>query len=289
MKTFETPEPITVDLELGVGDVQIDASDRSDTTVDVLPSDPKKKRDVDAAAETRVEFVNGHLRIRTPKGGWKQWVSREGESVDVRVGLPAGSRVHVDAGVASIRSTGRLGECRFKTGMGDVSLDEVGALQLKTGFGDINVDRAGKAELASGSGSMRIAAIDGPAAVKNSNGDTWIGDVTAEARVSAANGTIRIDRARAGIVAKTACGDVRLGDVAKGAIVAQSAAGRVDVGVREGSAVWLDLDTKFGRVTNDLEASSRPGPDDNVVEIHAQTSYGDITVHRVHVAAEGRQ
>jgi DUF4097 and DUF4098 domain-containing protein YvlB len=289
MKTFETPDPITVDLEISIGDIEIDASDRSDTTVDVLPSDPNKKRDVAAAAETRVEFANGHLRIRTPKGGWKQWVSRHSESVDVRVGLPAGSRVRVDAGIASIRSTGRLGECRFKTGMGDVSLDDVGALELKTGFGDVTVVRAGKAELASGSGSMRIIAIDGPAAVKNSNGDTWIGDVTADARISAANGTIRIDRARAGIVAKTARGDVRLGDVAKGAVVAQSAAGRVDVGVRQGSAVWLDLDTKFGRVTNDLEASSRPGPDDDVVEIHAQTSYGDITVHRVDVAAEGRE
>lgn len=282
MKTFETSDPITVEVELLVGDVQIDASDRADTTVEVLPSDPRKRGDVAAAEQTKVEFGGGRLSIRTPKSGWKQWVSRGGDSVDVRVGLPSGSRVRVDAGVAALRSTGRLEECRLKTGLGNVHLDEVGALDLKTGAGDIVVERAaGKAELVTGSGNMRIASIDGPAALKNSNGDTWIGEVTGEARVNAANGTITIDRAGAGVVAKTARGDVRLGDVVHGAVVAQSAFGRLEIGVREGAAVWLDLDTKFGRVENELDASSSPGPNDDVVEVHAHTSYGDISVHRV--------
>ena len=42
MKTFDTPAPITVSLELGVGDVQIEASDRTDTT-EVRPSDPRRR------------------------------------------------------------------------------------------------------------------------------------------------------------------------------------------------------------------------------------------------------
>ena len=106
---------------------------------------------------------------------------------------------------------------------------------------------------------MRIGSVDGTAAVKNSNGDTWIGEVTGDARVSAANGAISVDRAHAGIVAKTANGDVRLGEVARGAVVAQSAMGTVEVGIHEGVAAWLDLDTKFGQVHNDLDASERPG------------------------------
>lgn len=39
MPNFDTPEPISVTLELGVGNVRITASDRTDTTVDVRPSD----------------------------------------------------------------------------------------------------------------------------------------------------------------------------------------------------------------------------------------------------------
>ena len=106
---------------------------------------------------------------------------------------------------------------------------------------------------------MRIGSVDGTAAVKNSNGDTWIGEVTGDARVSAANGSISVDRAHEGIVAKTAKGDVRLGEVARGAAVAQSAFGQIEVGVRDGVAAWLELDTKFGHVHNDLDASESPG------------------------------
>ena len=290
MKTFDTPAPITLSLELGVGDVQIDASDRTDTTVEVRPSDPLKKADVAAAEQTQVEFGNGRLLVQAPKGGWRQWVSwRGGESVDVSIGLPLGSHVRVDAGVASLRTTGRLGEVRAKTGVGDVRLDEVGSLELKTGAGDVSVDRAiGRVVIVCGSGGVRIGAIDGPAAVKNGNGDTWIGELTGEARVNAANGAITIDRASAGVVAKTANGDVRIGDVARGAIVAQSAFGALEVGVRDGAAVWLDLDTKFGTVESELDASSSPEADDEVVEVHAHTSYGDISVHRAMATADGR-
>ena len=275
MKTFETPAPITVSLELGVGDVQIEASDRTDTTVEVRPSDPRKKADVAAAEQTHVEFRNGRLLIQAPKGSW--------------IGLPVGSDVRADAGVASLRTTGRLGEVRARTGVGDVRLDEVGPLELKTGAGDVSVDRAvGRVTIACGSGGVRIGAIDGPAAVKNGNGDTWIGELTGEARINAANGAITIERAWAGVVAKTANGDVRIGDVARGAIVAQSAFGALEVGVRDGAAVWLDLDTKFGTVESELDASSSPGAGDEVVEVHARTSYGDISVRRAMATADGR-
>jgi DUF4097 and DUF4098 domain-containing protein YvlB len=246
---------------------------------------------VAAAEQTHVEFRNGRLLIQAPKGSWRQRLAwRGGESVDVRIGLPVGSDVRADAGVASLRTTGRLGEVRARTGVGDVRLDEVGPLELKTGAGDVSVDRAiGRVTIACGSGGVRIGAIDGPASVKNGNGDTWIGELTGEARVNAANGAITIDRASAGVVAKTANGDVRIGDVARGAIVAQSAFGALEVGVRDGAAVWLDLDTKFGTVESELDASSSPGADDQVVEVHAHTSYGDISVHRAMATADGRE
>ena len=281
MKTFDTPEHISVDLELEVGTVQFDASDRHDTTVEVLPSDPRKKADVAAAEQTRVEFVNGHLRVEAPKSGWRQWSSSKRGSVEVRIGLPTGSRVRTEAGVATIRSAGRLGDVRSRSGVGDVHLEEVGSLELKTGAGDVTVDRAtDKVELSCGSGRIRIGAADGPVVVKNSNGDTWIGASAGEARISAANGSITIDRSSGSVVAKTARGSVSLGDVAHGAVVAQSAFGAVEVGIRGGVAAWLDLDTKNGKVKNELDASSRPDPSDEVVEVQAHTSYGDVTVRR---------
>jgi len=55
MPVFDTPEPISVTVELGVGDLRVVAGDRADTVVEVRPSDPAKKGDVTAAEQTRVE------------------------------------------------------------------------------------------------------------------------------------------------------------------------------------------------------------------------------------------
>ncbi|HKP98750.1 MAG TPA: hypothetical protein VJ735_00330, partial [Actinomycetes bacterium] len=85
MPSFDTPEPISVTVEFGVGDLQVVASDRTDTIVEVRPSDPAKKADVTAAEQTRVEYAGGRLLIKAPKN-WRQYTPRgSGESVDVQV------------------------------------------------------------------------------------------------------------------------------------------------------------------------------------------------------------
>jgi hypothetical protein len=281
MPTFDTPEPISVTVELGVGDVQIVASDRTDTMVEVRPTDPAKKADVTAAEQTRVEYAGGTLLIKAPKS-WRRYTPRGGgESVDVQVELPAGSQLRGETGVAALRCRGRLGECRYKTGVGDIQLDQAGAVQLRTGVGDITVERAGgDAELTTGSGSLRIAGIDGTAVVKNSNGDTWIGRVTGDLRVNAANGRISVDQASGAVAAKSANGDVRLGEVAHGAVLAQTAFGKVEIGIRDGVAAWLDLNTRYGTVRNDLDTADHPGAGEEAVEVRARTAFGDITIHR---------
>jgi hypothetical protein len=289
MPAFDTPEPISVTVELGVGDIRIVASDRTDTIVEVRPSDAAKQSDVTAAEQTRVEYAGGRLLVKAPKG-WKQYTFRGGgESIDVQVDLPAGSQVRGDAGVAALRCSGRLGECRYRTGVGDIHLDQAGPVQLKTGAGDITVDQAvGGAELTTGSGAVRIDSIDGAAVVKNSNGDTWIGEVTGDLRVNAANGKISVDQAHATVAAKAANGDVRLGEVTRGAILAQTGFGKVEIGVLDGVAAWLDLSTRFGNVQNDLDAAERPEPDEDAVEVRARTSFGDITIHRAFADDTGK-
>jgi hypothetical protein len=286
MPTFETPEPISVTVDLGVGDVRITASDRSDTIVEVRPTDPGKKDDVTAAAQARVEYTSGRLVVRAQKG-WRQWRPRGGhESIDVVSDVPAGSGFGGEVGVASTRCIGRLGDCRIRAGVGDIRIDEAGSVELRTGAGDLTVERAdGPAQARTGSGDVRIAAVEGTAVVRNGNGDTWIGAVTGDVRVSAGNGSISIDRARAGVVAKTANGHVHVGEVERGAVVAQSAFGAIEIGVHDGVAAWLDLDTKFGSVHTDLDPSGGPEAGEDAVEIHAHTSMGDVTIRRAQVSS----
>jgi hypothetical protein len=259
------------------------AGDRTDTVVEVRPKDPNKKGDVTAAKETRVEFDGGVLRIKAPKGSWRPYTFRGGsEAIDVRIELPAGSSVRGDAGLAPLHVTGRLGECRYKTGAGELRIEEAGAVMLKTSAGDIDLGRAaGHCEITTSSGAVRVGTIDGTAAIKNSNGATELGEITGDLRVRAANGKINVERAHATVGVKTANGDIRLREVLRGAVSAHTAYGRIDVGVRDGVAVWLDVQTAFGSVENDLAATGVPRPGEDHVELKARTACGDITIRRI--------
>jgi hypothetical protein len=267
MPTFDTPEPISVIVELGVGHLQIVAGDRADTVVEVQPSDPTRPSDVAAAKKTTVEYANGVLQIKAPKG-WRRYSFRGGaESIEARVQVPTGSHLRGNAGVADLRCSGALGACRYKTGAGDIAIEQVlGSLELNTGTGAVAVERIG-----------------GPATVKNGNGDAWVGDVMGDLEVKAANGTIAVDHASAAVTAKTANGDIHLDEVAGGAIVAETACGNVDIAVRSGAAAWLDLHTGFGHVDNVLNVGERPGPSEQTVEIRARSAFGDITVRRADI------
>jgi len=192
-----------------------------------------------------------------------------------------GSHVRGEAGIAALRCSGRLGECRFKMGLGEVQLDQAGPVALETGAGDITVGRAlDRVDVTTGSGAVHVGSIAGSGVIKNSNGDTWVGEVTGDLRVNAANGKISVDHAHATVAAKTANGDVYIGEVESGAVLAQTACGKVEVGVRDGVAAWLELNTSYGNVHNDLEAAERPGAGEDAVEVRARSSFGDVTVHR---------
>jgi hypothetical protein len=280
MSVFATPEPISVTIELSVGDVRLVASDRTDTVVEVRPSDESDDSDVKAAQQTRVEYVDGTLIVRGPKSRAFDF-SKKTRSVAVLVELPTGSAVHGDVAVGDVHSTGVLGECRFKMSVGHFRLDRTGQLRLDT-TGHITVDAvAGDAEVATGTGHVHIGEIGGAAVVKNSNGNTEIGTVTGQLRVRAANGAITVERADAAVDAKSSNGAIRIGKVARDSVALQTASGDLEIGVAAGTAAWLDLKTGHGRVRNELDGTAQgPERSEETVEVRAHTSFGDITVRR---------
>jgi DUF4097 and DUF4098 domain-containing protein YvlB len=116
--------------------------------------------------------------------------------------------------------------------------------------------------------------------IKNLNGRTWVGDVAGDLRVKSANGDITVGRAFDTVVATTANGSIQIGEVARGSVVLKTGSGALEVGIREGSAAWLDVRSSFGRVRNALGAADGPKPSQETVEVRARTAYGDITIHR---------
>ncbi|MGW7049865.1 DUF4097 family beta strand repeat-containing protein [Streptomyces avermitilis] len=277
MPSFDTPEPISATAHVEAGSIQFIAGDRLDTVVEVRPRDPKKDQDVRTADQTEVTYVNGVLTVRTPK---PNLFGRTG-IVDVAVELPTGSRIDMTGAWAQVLGEGRLGEVRVKTSSGDVRLDTTGPLQLTASHGSITVDRVeGMAEITTSSGSLRVGLVDGPAVLKNSHGTTTVGAATGELRVRGANGDIEIRRAEASVTAATAHGTLRVDEVARGTIQLETSYGAIEVGVREGTAAWLDVSSSSGQVRNTLTASEPPEKTEDTVKIRARTRHGNIDVRR---------
>jgi DUF4097 and DUF4098 domain-containing protein YvlB len=277
MPSFETPEPISATAFVYAGSIRFTTGDRLDTVVDVRPRDPKKDLDVRTADQTEVSYASGTLTVTTPKANL---LGRSG-TVDVSVELPTGSNIDMTGAGTQMIGEGRLGEVRVKISAGDVRLDTTGPLQLKVSHGSSTVDRVeGMAEITTSTGNVRVGMVDGPAVLKNSHGSTTVGAVTGELRMSGANGAIDITRAEASVVGTTTNGSLRVAEVARGNVQLETSNGAIEVGIREGTAAWLDVSSNRGHVRNTLAASEAPEQTEETVKVRARSNWGNIDVLR---------
>lgn len=184
MPTFATTGPIALTLELRAADIHLLAGSPDDgTTVDVVPADDRPAS-VTAAENTTVDFLGDRLEIRTPKQraplfgrGSRLSPKFTGDgAITVTVRLAAGSTVRGVAGLANLTGEGRLGECRFRSGTGDITLAQTGPLRLETALGAVSVGQA-----------------DSDVEVKTANGDIRIGVVrTGSVRLTTSVGSVEV-------------------------------------------------------------------------------------------------
>lgn len=174
MQKFHSPAPVSAVLDIPAGHIRFIAADRADTTVEVLPADPAKSRDVKAAEQTTVDCRDGVLRIETPVKN--QYFGPSG-AVEVTVQLPAGSRVEAKAASAELRGVGRLGDVTFEGAQGTVKLDETASVRLAVQAGDITVGRLnGSAEISTRKGDLNVAeAVRGTVTLRAEQGDITVG------------------------------------------------------------------------------------------------------------------
>ena len=278
MPVFSTPHPILVTLDAQYANARFVASDRTDTRVTVLGHGE------DDPGPARIDFLGGELVVRGEQRrrlGWALDWLRGGEPLDLEIALPVGSRVHARVAMGDLRCEGTLGECRLDTRFGTIRVDTAGPLQASTSYGEVHVDRAtGDAAVSTRGGEIRVGTVDGVATIRNDYGETRVGEVTGDLRIDGLHGEIRVDRADAGVVARTAYGGIRLGDVARGNVELSTTSGELEIGVRAGSAAWLDLASTTGRVRNSLRVRDGPDGFTDTVEIRARTHDGDIHVRR---------
>ncbi|WP_309094504.1 DUF4097 family beta strand repeat-containing protein [Streptomyces sp.] len=175
MQTFPTPGPVLAVLDIPAGAIRFIAADRADTTVEVLPADASRSRDVQAAERIEVACADGVLRITAPEA--KHRMLGQSGTVEITVRLPAGSRVEAKAAAGELRGVGRLGDVVFEGAQATVKLDEVGRARLALAAGDVSVGRLnGGAEISTRKGDIGVAeALRGSVTLRTEFGGITVG------------------------------------------------------------------------------------------------------------------
>jgi Putative adhesin len=290
MYTFDTPEPISVTVELSSGSVRIVATDRADTIVDVRPGDESRKAHKGAAAQARVEFADGRLLVKAPPPrGLGNYVSvGRGDSIDVTIELPAGSQIQGNGTRAVFRSQGRLGDCGFQNVFGNVELDQTGSLDLQTVNGDILVEEAtGHVKVSSVSGQVQVHRIHGTVEIGSASGDLSVGEASGDLLLNTGKGRISVEAAHASLRAQTGMGNIRVGEIVRGSVELGTGTGGIEVGVRNGTAAWVDASSRMGTVQNMLDAHDDPSRFDETVELRVR-GFRDVVIRRSAVGNSGQ-
>jgi DUF4097 and DUF4098 domain-containing protein YvlB len=216
MQKFDTPTPISAVLNIPAGRVQFIAADRADTTVEVLPADASKGRDVKTAEQATVDYRDGVLRIEVPV---KNQLFGASGAIEVTIQLPAGSRVEAKAAATEFRAVGRLGDVTFEGAYDQIKVDEAA--------------------------SARITAVAG---------DVWVGRLTGPAQISTSKGDIHLTEAASGTVTlRTDMGDIEVGAApgVSAALDAKTGYGRIHNALKNDGSTELDIHatTAYGDIT----------------------------------------
>ena len=257
MPAFATPAPVAATVEVAGAQVRVTASDRTDTVVLVKPINDASRSDVRVASRTKVDLAGGQLSVKTTTPGDKSG------SVTITIDLPAGSSLAAYLAHSSVQADGPLGQCELHLASGQVELERIDAL---------------KASIASG--GVAIGHIAGPANIDGSAFTMRIGEVTGTVEFSSAGGDFDIDRADGSITATTAGGAIRIGRMTRGQAKLMNGSGNIEVGIGEGTAATVDVNSERGAVHDYVSPQPNPDPSDHEVMVHARTRHGDIIIQR---------
>ncbi len=275
MPTFATPMPIAATVQVAGAHVRVTASDRTDTAVLVEPMNKASKSDIRVANKTKVDFAGGRLSVKTTVSGDKDG------SVAINIDLPAGSSLVAYLANSGVHAEGPFGECELHMASGQVQVDRIDALQANISAGEVAIGHiAGRANIDGRAFDMRIGEVEGTARVASSGGRTWIGRASADLDLSSGSGGFDIDRADGSITATTASGAIRIGRMTHGQAKLMNGSGNIEVGISEGTAAAIDVDSERGAVYNFVSSQGDADPSDRKVMVHARTRHGDIVIQR---------
>jgi hypothetical protein len=274
MPAFTTPGPITATVEVGGAQVRVTASERTDTVVQVEPLNAASRKDATVAGQTTVDFAGGQLTVKTTVAGDKDG------SVAITIDLPARSSLIASLAHSGMHVDGPLGASELRMASGRVQLDRTGALRATIAAGEVEIGHiSGRADIEGGAFTVRIGEVTGPVGITSASGPAWIGHAAADLELSSGSGGFDIDRADGSVTAMTGNGVIRIGRLTHGQAKLTNGSGNIEVGIDDGTAAYLDVNSERGSVRNSLGSPDGSGFSGEVT-VHARTRHGDIIIGR---------
>jgi len=274
-RTFETQNwPVTLDLRVPFGEIEIDPSSEAAVSVEVEGDDEETQALVE---RTRIEQHGDRILVDVPMknrglGGLASFFSGRGNLI-CRVRCPRGTNAEVRSKSADLEAYGTLGNVDVSTASGEVELRDVdGGLNVKTASGDVRAGRVGRnADIHTASGDVDLESVGGTVRINAVSGDVRVGEADGDTNVT------------------TVSGDQEHEAVFNGGVTAQSVSGDVTVAVRRGARVYLDCNTLSGDTSSDLDMSGEATGDRPTIEIRVKTVSGDIRITRAPAPADSAQ
>jgi len=278
MHSFQTPNPIRLNVHLPKGRIMVVAEETTETRVELtaIHGDTASNAWIAGAEVTH----NGdEIVVRFPKA--RLGLFGTGGAVEARIHAPLGSAARLSAGSGRIETAGRLGQVIASAGSGTIRLDDTGEASATTGSGDIAINTsAGSVEAKTGSGRISVGRVGADARITTGSGHAELAEAAGDAKLTTGSGNIEVGQAGDSLEAFAASGNVEIRRADHGRIRAKTVSGQISVGVANGAAALLDISTVSGRVNSELEAAEAPGADELRVELTLSTVSGAVNLAR---------
>ncbi len=252
-ETYTTPGPVRLNLEIPAGRIEIE-TDRTDEThveLEALSGSDSARELVETARIELLRRGEGHeVAVEVhPRHGF--WISFErGPDIRLRVNCPPGTDLEIRTKSADVDARGEYGSVEVKSASGDVNVQEVRRdARLKTASGDVHLEQVG--------GRLDVNSV---------SGDLHVDNVARETNAQLVSGDLYIGEAGDSVTGNTVSGDQR------------------NVGIREGSRLFVDANTVSGSTSSEVELSDAPaqagGAESPLVELYVKTVSGDVRIER---------
>lgn len=279
MYSFNTPGPVRTKLETGAGRVKVSAEPVQTSTVEVVAQNNASESQ-EAAEATAVRQTGDTIDIVVPRS--RGGLFRSQPRLQITVVIPERSSVSGKSDSADMSLAGMYAHVDLRTGSGALSVETTtDDLVAKSGSGDISVQRCdGTLRATTGSGNVQVEHVTDRSLVSSGSGRITLAVVEGDVDAKCGSGDVQIGRLDGELTAKSGSGDVDVRQAHSGKVVASTASGDVTVAVPRGTAVWLDLNTVTGDVSNELDDVESPEETDTRLELRAKTATGDVVISR---------